>query len=150
ASSFGVLPATVKLGILAMSGFLTAAAGVVWAEAWRNVSTSQFSPALSIAVLAVPVIGGLGSLAGAVAGAVMLYAPTYFLAPLAAHVFGSFGRQVGFQLALGGVSLVGVLLAYPTGVSGAAQTAWERVLERLAARRSQRPMPIDEAPLVVS
>src|SRR5207244_5536768 len=81
AAAFGITPATVKLGILAVSGFVAGASGVLWAEAWKNVSNSQFNPALSLAILAVPVIGGVGSLAGAVAAAVLLYFPTSFLPP---------------------------------------------------------------------
>ena len=136
AASFGITPATVKVGILAVSGFLAGASGVLWAEAWHNVSASQFNPALSLAILAVPVVGGLGSLAGAIAGAVLLYAPAYFFNSFATAVFGDLGRDIGFQLALGGASLVGVLLAYPTGIAGGAQAVWERVLARVAAGRA--------------
>ena len=39
ASSFGVNPPTVKVAILAVSGFFAAAPGVVWAYAWRVVSS---------------------------------------------------------------------------------------------------------------
>ena len=41
--SFGVTPATVKLAILAVSGFVAAMAGVLWANAWESVSVSQFN-----------------------------------------------------------------------------------------------------------
>jgi ABC-type branched-subunit amino acid transport system ATPase component/ABC-type branched-subunit amino acid transport system permease subunit len=133
ASTFGITPATVKLGILAFSGSVAAVAGVLWADAWRGVSLDQFPPDLSLAILAVPVIGGLGSVGGAVAGAAALYVPTYFVSPYLSGLFGNFGHQIGFQLALGGLGLVGVLLAYPTGIAGAAQRAWEVFLARLAA-----------------
>jgi ABC-type branched-subunit amino acid transport system ATPase component/ABC-type branched-subunit amino acid transport system permease subunit len=136
AASFGVAPATVKVGILAISGFVAGAAGVLWADAWHNVSAGQFNPALSLTILAVPVIGGLGSIAGAVVGAVLLFAPTYFFSSFATAIFGDLGKQIGFQLALGGLALVGVLLAYPSGVAGGAQALWERVLARVASRRS--------------
>ena len=149
ASAFGMTPATIKLGILAFSGFIAASAGVLWAEAWRNVANSQFNPAISLAVLAVPVIGGLGSVAGAVAGAVLLYAPTYFLSGFATSLFGDFGRQVGFQLAFGGLSLVVVLLAYPSGIAGAAQQVTERVLAWIARRVEARPAPEPQPPLRV-
>jgi ABC-type branched-subunit amino acid transport system ATPase component len=95
------------------------------------------------------VIGGLGSLAGAVAAAVLVYFPTYFLAPFADEIFGQFGRHIGFQLALGGAALVGTMLAYPTGIAGAAQRLWERFLDRLARREAGRPERPVAAPLVV-
>ena len=149
AASFGITPATVKLAALAASGFVAGAAGVIWAEAWRNAAASQFGPELSLSVLAVPVIGGLGSLGGSVAGAVVLFAPAFFLTAVTEAIFGKFSAQVGFQLALGGAGLVAVLLAYPTGIAGATQRLWERLLERLARQRARRPARLPEPPLVV-
>jgi len=149
AAAFGITPATVKLAVLALSGFVAASAGVLWALAWRSVSVNQFNPALSLGILAVPVIGGLGSVAGAVAGAVLLYAPTYFVSPHLTGLFGEFGRQAGFQLGLGGLGLLAVTLAYPAGVAGAAQRAAEVFLERIARRREARPEQVPQPPLVV-
>ncbi|MBV8692976.1 MAG: branched-chain amino acid ABC transporter ATP-binding protein/permease, partial [Actinobacteria bacterium] len=137
AASFGVTPATVKIGILAVSGFIAGASGVLWAEAWHSVAASQFNPALSLSILAIPVVGGLGSLSGAVLAAVLLYVPVYFMGSITTAIFGDFARQLGFQLALGGAGLVGVLLAYPTGLAGAFQSLWERVLDRVAARHTE-------------
>ena len=133
ASSFGVTPATVKLAVLALSGFVAAVAGVLWADTWRTVAQDQFPPDISLAILAIPVIGGLGSVGGAVAGAALLYMMTFFISPHLTGLFGNFGHQIGFQLAVGGLGLVGVLLAYPTGLAGAAQRGWESFLRRLAA-----------------
>jgi ABC-type branched-subunit amino acid transport system ATPase component/ABC-type branched-subunit amino acid transport system permease subunit len=147
AAAFGATPATLKLSLLAVSGLVAGAAGVLFAEAWRTVSAAQFDPDLSISVLAVPVVGGLGSLAGAVAGAAALYVPVLFLNPLLTGLFGSFGAQVGFQLALGGAGLVGVVMGYPTGIAGAAQRAFEGFCARLAAA-GPAPAARSEAPLV--
>lgn len=148
-TTFGITPSTVKLSVLAVSGFVAAIAGVLWALAWGTVSVSQFDPGLSLSVLAVPVIGGMGSLAGAVAGAAALYMPTMFLSPVLTGIFGQFGRQVGFQLALGGAGLVGVMLAYPSGIAGAAQRAWERFLASAAASPHRQPVPDTDQRLVV-
>ncbi|HET7721661.1 MAG TPA: branched-chain amino acid ABC transporter permease, partial [Acidimicrobiales bacterium] len=65
-AAFGVSPASVKLAVLAVSGFFSAVGGVLWAFAWKSVSVTQFTPDVSIAILAIPVIGGLGSISGAV------------------------------------------------------------------------------------
>jgi ABC-type branched-subunit amino acid transport system ATPase component/ABC-type branched-subunit amino acid transport system permease subunit len=150
AASFGVTPSTVKLGVLAVSGFVAGSAGVIWAEAMRNVATHQFSPAISLSILAVPVIGGMGSLAGAVVGAVAVFAPAFFLGPVTEALFGEFSAQVGFQLALGGVGLVAVVLAYPSGIAGAAQRSFERLLERLDARRPDEVRGESSPPLVTT
>src|SRR3954447_22612812 len=101
-SAFGVSPATVKLAILAVSGFFAGVAGVLWADAWKSVTPLQFTADLSIAVLALPVIGGLGSIPGAVLAAVTLYAGTFFLGPQVASLFGDFGQNLGFSLFLAG------------------------------------------------
>ncbi|MEY2592275.1 MAG: hypothetical protein QOJ67_4259, partial [Acidimicrobiaceae bacterium] len=133
ASSFGFTPATVKLAILAFSGCVAGMAGVLWADAWRTVAQDQFAPSISLSILAIPVIGGLGSVGGAVAGAAFLYLSTYLISPHLTGLFGTFGHQIAFQLALGGVSLVTVLIAYPTGLAGASQKLWERFLAMVAA-----------------
>ena len=142
AASFGVTPATVKLAALALSGFVAAGAGVVWADAWRVVSASQFSPELSLTLLAIPVIGGLGSVGGAVAAATAFYAATFFAAPHISSWFGAVGATVGFQLFLGGFGLVVTVLRAPHGLAGGVQSWWQRRLDRLASNP-----PATEPPL---
>jgi len=131
ASAHAITPATTKLATLALSGSIAAMAGVLWADAWRTVAYNQFSPDLSLAMLTAPVIGGLGSIGGAIAGAAALYLPTYFISPHIAGLFGRTGSELAFQLALGGLGIIGVLLSYPTGIAGAAQAGWERLLRRV-------------------
>jgi ABC-type branched-subunit amino acid transport system ATPase component/ABC-type branched-subunit amino acid transport system permease subunit len=150
-AAFGVTPATVKLGILAVSGFVAAAGGVLWAEAWGVASPSQFSADVSVSVLAVPVIGGLGSLGGAVAAAVVLYGSTFFIGPSFNAVFGRFGQNLGFQLFLAGVLLIGTMLRFPKGLAGVAQASWQRFLDRRSARvRSSWDRSAADLPLQMS
>ena len=149
AMAFGVTPATVKLGILAFSGFLAAMAGVLWAIAFQNLGVAQFNPALSLSILAIPVIGGLGSLNGALGASVLLYGLTFFLGPHLGAVFGDVGRSVGFQLLLAGIGQLAVLLAYPTGLAGYAQRRWERFLDQVAEHKALRPAPVEHDALVV-
>ena len=135
-AAFGVNPATIKLSILAVSGFFAGVAGVLYAEAWKVVAPSQFTADFSLALLALPVIGGVGSLGGAVAASVVLYLTTFFVGPSLAGVFGDVGHSLGFQLFLAGCGQVAVLLAYPSGIAGAAQDRWQWFLDRWAARRA--------------
>lgn len=137
AASFGITPATVKLAMLAVSGFIASAAGVLWAEAWRNTAAAQFSPEVSLSLLAIPVIGGLGSLGGAVLGALFVFLPAFFLEGLIEPVFGEFAAEIGTQLFVGGAGLLVVLLAYPAGIAGAGQVLLEGLFGRLAARRAR-------------
>jgi ABC-type branched-subunit amino acid transport system ATPase component/ABC-type branched-subunit amino acid transport system permease subunit len=150
AASFSITPATVKLAALALSGFVAGAAGVIWAEAMRNVAAAQFGPAESLSILAVPVIGGLGSIAGAVVAAAFVFAPAFFLTGLTKAIFGELSGQVAFQLAFGGLSLLIVVLSYPAGLAGAAQRLWEQVLERMATRRASKVVAAPQPPLVVT
>ncbi len=112
-AAFGIKPATVKLRVLALSGFVAATAGVFWALDWQSVSPTQFTADISIAVLAIPVIGGLGSLGGAVAAAVLLYMGTFFIGPHLSGLLGSFGQNVGFLLFFSGIGVVGSMNAIP-------------------------------------
>ncbi|HET6810026.1 MAG TPA: ATP-binding cassette domain-containing protein [Acidimicrobiales bacterium] len=131
-SSFGISPATVKLMILAVSGLYAAVAGVLWADAWKVASPDQFTADFSVAIIAIPVIGGLGSVSGAVAAAVVIYATTFFVGPSVSSVFGNFGHNLGFQLFLAGIGQAIVLLQWPRGLAGLCQTVWQRYLERRA------------------
>jgi ABC-type branched-subunit amino acid transport system ATPase component/branched-subunit amino acid ABC-type transport system permease component len=133
-AAFGIKPSVVKLRVLALSGFVAASAGVIWAVSWQSVEPTQFPADVSIAILAIPVIGGLGSLGGAVAAAVLLYMSTFFVGPHVAGLFGSFGQNVGFLLLLGGLGVIGAMHGFPNGIAGKVQDSWQAYLNRKAAK----------------
>ena len=137
AAAFGINPSAVKLAALATSGFIAATAGVIWADAWHVVSTAQFAPELSIAIIALPVLGGLGSLGGAVAAACLIYLPTFFLATHLSGIFGDGTLGIGFALSVAGIGLIGTLLANPGGIAGSAQDGLEAVLLLADRRRAK-------------
>ena len=136
AASFGVNSAVVKLRVLGLSGFVAAVAGVFYAAAWQSLSPDLFSADVSIAILAIPVIGGLGSVGGAVSAAVLLYMMTFFVGPHITGLFGSVGQNIGFLLAISGLSVVGSIMQFPTGISGKVQEGWQAYLNRKAVRLS--------------
>jgi ABC-type branched-subunit amino acid transport system ATPase component len=119
-----------------VSGFFAGVAGVIWADAWRSVAPIQFTADISIAIIAIPVIGGLGSLSGAVAAAAVLYGATFFVGPTVAPLFGSYGNNLGFELFLAGGGQTLALISLPTGLAGEAQKRWQAFLDRRAARIS--------------
>jgi ABC-type branched-subunit amino acid transport system ATPase component/ABC-type branched-subunit amino acid transport system permease subunit len=131
-AAFGVSPATVKLTVLAVSGFFSAVAGVLWAVSWKSITPIQFTADVSMAVIAIPVIGGLGSIGGAIAAATLLYSGTFFIGPHLSSLFGDFGYNLGFSLFLAGSGVTFTLLKFPNGVAGAAQAGWQRYLDRRA------------------
>jgi ABC-type branched-subunit amino acid transport system ATPase component/ABC-type branched-subunit amino acid transport system permease subunit len=152
AASFGLTPAGTKLLALALSGFIAGTAGVVWAGAWHAVAPTQFTSDISLLLLAAPVIGGVTSLAGSTATTTVLFSMTFFLSPKLSGLFGDFGRQVGFQLALAGVGVVATLLLYPTGMAGFGQRLYARFLDAVAAaqeRTASDAAPFRDVPLHV-
>ncbi|HET6964155.1 MAG TPA: ATP-binding cassette domain-containing protein [Acidimicrobiales bacterium] len=149
AAAFGVTPASVKLAALSVSGFLAGAAGVMWADCWRTVNPNQFTPDVSISVLAIPVIGGVGSVGGAVAAAAILYGFTIFLSPHLGAVFPSGNAGVASVLLFGGLSLVLVLHRYPQGLAHSVQSWWQKRLERMAATTADSTPHGDTAALRV-
>jgi ABC-type branched-subunit amino acid transport system ATPase component/ABC-type branched-subunit amino acid transport system permease subunit len=147
-ASYGITPATVKLATLAVSGFFCGIAGVLWADAWRTVQPNQFSPAISLSVIAIPVIGGLGSVSGAIAAAVALYLPQYFILPLIpvgwTNALGPVGGQLFVTFVLSGLGIILVLQQYPTGVAGAVSRGWQKMLDRLAVDLVNRGEAVGE------
>jgi ABC-type branched-subunit amino acid transport system ATPase component/ABC-type branched-subunit amino acid transport system permease subunit len=143
-TSFGVTPTGVKLATLGVSGFLAGMAGVIWGVAWNNVSADLVQPSQSLALLAIPVVGGLGSIAGAVAAAFVIYVPTFFVAPHLTPILGDFGSSQGFQLAVAGAGLVLIPLQAPTGLAGQARRLWEKLLARTSDAVT-RWAPTDDA-----
>lgn len=145
-ASYGITPTTVKLTLLAISGFFCGVAGALWIDAIRGARPEHFPPTLSLAVLALPVIGGLGSVGGAVAATVLIYVPTMFILPSLSsstggwltRTFGDSGGAEFFTFALSGIGICAVLLGNPTGISGTVRRAWQRYLDAIARALAQR------------
>ncbi|MBM0256313.1 branched-chain amino acid ABC transporter permease [Micromonospora sp. 4G55] len=114
--------------------------GGVYAVLTATVAPGKFSLDLSLFLLMAIVIGGLGSLAGAVWGAVLLVA----LQDLPSLVTDTFTLPAGLAqrlegnlaLAVFGLILIVVMLAAPGGLQGAARTLTARLRPR---RRAPHP-----------
>ncbi len=132
AAAFGITPATVKLAALSLSGFVAGVAGVLWAVSWHSVVPDQFDPSISLALVALPVIGGVGSIPGAVAGGIVFQAGTVYVSPHVEGLLGSLGGNLGFVTLFGGLSLVGFLLQLPQGLAGKAREFRQQRLDKLA------------------
>ena len=72
AGAMGIPVARTKVLAFALSGFMAGYAGVCLAFATQRFSTDTFDPSYSILVVSMVVIGGLGSIDGAVLGAIYL------------------------------------------------------------------------------
>jgi branched-chain amino acid transport system permease protein len=92
-------------------------AGSLLAMTMLNVTPGAFTLALSIQLLTAVVLGGLGSLAGAVWGGIILVLVPPFLTDFAAsHGFSAASASV--PIAGYGLVLIVVMLVFPSGVQG--------------------------------
>ncbi len=93
--------------------------GALLAVVTTNVGPGDYTLTLSIALLTAAVIGGLGSLAGAVWGSLLLvFVPTYLTDVAASHGLSS-GASSSIPIAVYGVVLIVVMLVFPAGIQGA-------------------------------
>lgn len=120
--AYGVSTTRAKLAAFALSGFLAAVAGCLHAHALGGYSESPYAPAESFGVFTAAVVGGLGSLLGAVLGALFLNGGEWFL-------------NGDWQLLPSAIGVLFVLLVLPGGLGQLAYRARDGVLRRVADRR---------------
>lgn len=86
AAAMGVGIVRTKLTAFVFAGIIAAAAGFLWSTGVSLADNSVFGPVRSLSIMAAVVIGGLGSVAGAVVGVFYLLAVPYFLGSLSTYV----------------------------------------------------------------
>ena len=130
ATVYGISTIRAKLTAFAVSGTVAAVAGVVLVISQGAFRDVTYGPDQSLDVFVATVIGGLGSLAGAVIGAVyqrgaqwLLPAPWSFLAT--------------------GLGVLVVLLSMPDGLGGLAFRGRDRFLAWAARRHGVANLAID-------
>lgn len=109
AEQFGVDLVQIKTGILAISAAMSGTAGGLQAALFPWVSADQFDAFLSLRLYASAVLGGLGTLAGALFGVVAL-----IVFPLINAATGLLENDVVVL----GLGLVVMTVAAPTGIAG--------------------------------
>lgn len=137
ASSFTVSPTVAKLTAFAVSGGLAALAGGLLAGLRVQFTTAAFAVTESLNVVAMTVIGGVGSVAGSVLGAVYVVGiPAIFQDAQAARLLSS------------GIGLLVLLLYFPGGIAQLLYKGRDSILavaERRLATRSPVP-PASDGP----
>jgi len=121
AQAFGVNPVRAKLTAFAFSGFIAAVAGAVFVHHQTALGTQPYETTQSLAVFTMVVIGGLGSLPGAIAGALYVKGTAAFL-PSELAFFAS------------GLGLLAVLIALPGGLASLIYRARDGYLRWVATR----------------
>jgi urea transport system permease protein len=119
-----------KLAVFTLSAMLAGVAGALYVPQVGIINPSEFAPANSIEVVIWVAVGGRGTLAGPILGALLVNAgKTWFT-----------GMLPEFWLfALGGL-FVFVTLLMPRGILGAAKDLWAHAGQRLKSRPMSEPV----------
>ncbi len=118
ARSVGVNVARMKTAAFAISAGLAGVGGALYAHKIGYISPDQFGLMLSIELVMMVVVGGLGSMHGAVLGAVFIVALPQAIAVLKDHLPAAIGQPAGLQPLLFGLVLVAFVQFEPAGLHG--------------------------------
>jgi branched-chain amino acid transport system permease protein len=127
AQALGMRLTAMRLSVFAISGFLAALAGALYAYTEQSVDYHRFISPLSLLMFSMVVIGGLGSLVGPILGAIYVRGIQYFL-------------PVDLQLFATGFGLLILLLVFPGGLGQIFYSLRDRFL-RLVAERHDIMVP---------
>ncbi|HEX4538626.1 MAG TPA: ATP-binding cassette domain-containing protein [Acidimicrobiales bacterium] len=119
AAAFSISAVRAKLTAFAFSGALAGVAGGLYVVGLRGVPFSGFNPLASLQVFTMVVIGGLGSLPGALLGAIYVEGVQAYL-------------RGGAQLFATGTGLLGLLMMAPGGLGEVVYGLRDRALRALA------------------
>ena len=129
AQAFGIHLERTKLLAFAISGFYAAFAGGLLVIHQRALGEQLFQPVESLKALTMVVIGGLGSLPGAVLGALFIKSTEWFNTIVPQEF------RLLFTTASTGVGLIVVLNNFPEGLGGLLYGLRDRWLRGIADRR---------------
>jgi branched-chain amino acid transport system permease protein len=118
AQSMGIHLSRTKTTAFALSAALTGIAGALYAHKVTFISPEQFGILLSIELAMMIFIGGIGSLHGAVYGAIFLIALPQLIAVAKDHLPAAIGHQTGLEPTVFGLIMVLVILFEPLGIYG--------------------------------
>jgi branched-chain amino acid transport system permease protein len=129
AQAYGINVVSAKLTAFAVSGFLAAAAGALFVHGQQSLGIQPYAPARSFQVFILVVIGGLGSIPGALLGPVVIEGLEYFRSTFPEAI-----RNVLFFFTTG-IGLLLILLFLPGGFGQVYYGARDRLLRAIADRR---------------
>ncbi len=130
AATLSVSPRRVKLTAFVLAGMIASLGGYLYGGLIVTFSSSTFSPAESLSLLAMVIFGGVTSITGAVIGAMWVRGIPYF-----------FGANIG--LISSGIGLLLVLLVLPGGLAAVLFRLRDRVVAVLTGEEVDR---VEESP----
>ena len=122
AESFSIETTRINLIAFVIAGALAGLAGGVYAVHQRGVLTGSFDATVSVELFSMVVIGGLGSLPGAILGAVYIRGAEFFL-------------PNGWKAIASGAGILLLLMFVPEGLGGLVYSIRDWGLRRIARRR---------------
>lgn len=122
AAAVGIRVRATTLGAFAVSGFLAAFAGALFVHQQNGLQLGSYGAGESLVVFAMVVVGGLGSIPGAILGAFAVRGVTWWL-------------PADWQFLVTGAGLLVVLLVFRGGLGAAIADARDALLRRVARRR---------------
>jgi branched-chain amino acid transport system permease protein len=118
AQSMGIHLARYKTLVFAVSAGMTGLAGALFAHYVRFLAPDAFDVLLSVQFVTIVFVGGLGSLRGAILGAMFVRLLPQFIAIVRDDLPFGIGRLPGLEPSLFGLVLVLVILFQPGGLNG--------------------------------
>jgi ABC-type branched-subunit amino acid transport system permease subunit/ABC-type branched-subunit amino acid transport system ATPase component len=139
AAAMGTRVVRAKLAAFALSGFLAGVAGVAFALVTARFSATSFDASQSILVVSMVVIGGLGSLTGAVLGAAYLIGlPAVF------------GSSPTVQFVTSGLGLTAFILYLPGGLAEVAHRLADQLTAVIVGPSEPEPETPERPPPLVA
>jgi branched-chain amino acid transport system permease protein len=111
-----------QLAAFALSGFLAAMAGALYVQQQNGLSPNPYAPERSLQLFSMVVIGGLGSLPGALLGAVYVQGADFYL-------------PAEWKFLASGTGLLFMLMIFPSGLGGVLALGRDSWLRWVARRR---------------
>jgi len=118
AFALGIPVARVKAGAFALSAGVTGLAGALMAHHIGYLTPDAFTLLLSLDLVLMVVIGGLGSLRGAILGAILISMLPKAVAVLKTFLPDALARQFGLEIFVAGFVLAAFVLFEPRGLNG--------------------------------
>jgi branched-chain amino acid transport system permease protein len=122
AEAMGISLVKTKITAFALSSFYAGISGCLMAHYYRWIVPGNFNISLTISVIAMIIVGGLGTILGSVLGAVLITGIPYIIVYIVDLLRDSYpalsGVIVDFKLGIFGLVIIGTLLLEPKGLFG--------------------------------
>jgi branched-chain amino acid transport system permease protein len=118
AQAMGISLAKFKTMAFAISAFLTGVAGSLYAHKITFINPESFTIIVSIEFLAMIIIGGLGSIHGAVFGTIFVISLPQVIVMTKGYLPKYIADQTGLESALYGLMIILFILFEPMGIYG--------------------------------